>query len=265
MVNSYSLTGGETNSPPGFIVYVFLNFVDINELKFRSSLFNNINDTFISITAAMIDDENERNVFAIPPSEAIPASSLHPDITPPRLNAFTFNLNSELVVLTFSEVINLSSLDITQFSLVPFPYANTSTHVSLTGAIVIENLYTRIFTFDLSKTDVNNIKLTTTLATNSFNTYCIFSTSFISDVSGISVSGITFEDPFNVSQYIPDTTSPNLFYFIFDMNEGTLFLSFDEIINASTFDFEKINISTFSGNSVYSITGGDYINKVSYD
>ena len=260
--NSYSLTGGSSNSTPGFIVFIFLLFLDINELKLRPLLANNNNDTFISITAATIDDENLRNVFAIPPIEAITASVVHPDITPPLLNAFTFNLNSELVILTFSEVINLGSLDITQFSLIPFPFANSSSQLSLTGAIVFGNLYNRIFDFDLSKSDVDSLKLSSTLATSSYDTYCIFSTSFISDVSGNSVISITLGNPIAVSTYIPDTTSPNLFSFILDMNEGTIFLSFDEIINASTFDLTNIDISTLSGNLVYSITAGNYNNKV---
>ena len=263
LTNSYSLTGGSTNSSPGFIIFIFLIFLDINELKLRPRLANNNNDTFISITAATIDDENARNIFAIPPIEAIAASYVRPDITPPRLDAFTFNLNTELVILTFSEVINLDTLDITQFSIIPFPFANTSSQISLTGTSVFGNLYTRIFNLDLSMTDVNNIKLTTTLATSSINTYCIISSSFISDVSGISVSPITFENPINVSIYIPDKTSPNLLSFIFDMDEGTIYLSFDEIINASTFDFSSINISTLNGNLVYSITAGNFINKVS--
>ena len=38
--NSYSLTGGYTDSPPGFVIDFVFNFIDINELKSRPSLGN---------------------------------------------------------------------------------------------------------------------------------------------------------------------------------------------------------------------------------
>lgn len=253
--NSYSLTGGYTDSPPGFVIDFVFNFIDINELKSRPSLGNDVNDTFVSITASAIDDLNYINVFAIPPIEAVQSTVVHPDITQPQLVNFTFNLNSGIIILTFSEVIYLSTLDITQFTLVPFPDSNQMFHISLSGTVVFGMLYSRILYLELSEIDLNEVKYSEILATTISDTFCIISSSLIFDVSGNSVSPIYIQNPLSVSSFITDTTSPDLISFSLDMNQGTLFLKFDEIVNVSTFNSSQIFLSNSNGN-VYSITEG---------
>ncbi|KAI6655299.1 hypothetical protein LOD99_2134 [Oopsacas minuta] len=260
--NSYSLTGGFTNSSLGFVIDFVLSFQDINELKSRPFLANNINDTYVSVTAATIDDVNAINVFAIPPIEAIQSTQVYPDISPPKLESFTLNMDSGIILLTFSEVIHLGTLDITHFSLVPYPYSDSVFHVPLTGAIVFDFLYKRIFLIELSEIDLNRVKYSTTLATNLHNTYSIISGSLISDVYENPVSQIFIEDPLIVSVFVPDTTSPNLVLFTLDMDKGTLYLRFDEIVNVSTFDPAKIQLSNFNGIFVYTISDGEYVTEV---
>ena len=254
--NSYSLTGGYTNSLSGFVIDFVFNFIDVNELKSRPLLGNNVNDTFVSITASAIDDLNYINVIAIPPIEAVQSTKVYPDITQPQLVDFTFNLNSGFIILTFSEIIYLSTLDITQFTLVPFPFSDPIIHISLSGAVVFGMLYSRTVYVELSEIDLNMVKFSDILGTTTSDTFCIISSSLIFDVSDNPISPIFIQNPLFVSSFIPDSTSPNLISFSLDMNQGTLYLRFDEIVNVSTFDFSQIFLSNSNSNIIYSLTRG---------
>ena len=254
-MNSFTLTNGSSKSPPGYYINLTISFTDMNELKSRSLLATTSNNTFLSLTAATIDDIYSLNIIAIPPIEAIPVTEVFPDIIPPEMVEFSLDLNTEILNLTFSEIVYVSNLDISQLFLLPTSPSDVTDIFSLTGAFTENSLYSRIISVELSDSDLNGIKLNTQFATSQFNTFCSISESLISDTSLNHVLSIPIFSPLNVSSYVSDMKSPVLSEYSFDLNMGLMHLTFNEIINASSINLTELILTNLAGDK-YRLTSG---------
>ena len=179
------------------------------------------------------------------PASLIPTQvdQVTPDVTPPRLVAFlVFDLDSGLFTLIFSEPVNGTSADFTevQFSNAPLN-ANASVTLSegFTSPDHIE------IDFHLSRGDLNSLKNNMYLCTSRDDCWIRLPSFFITDIgmnpfihsgyqSGVAAS---FHQPF---VFIPDQTPPELEYARMDLDQGTLTLSFSEVVVEATFSPDDV-------------------------
>ena len=68
-------------------------------------------NTFISLTTAFIRDASRNEVVEIMTNSSLMADNVVPDVTPPVLTNFTLDLDTNELILTFDEVINVDTLD----------------------------------------------------------------------------------------------------------------------------------------------------------
>lgn len=246
--NQYSLTDGILNSyEDSTHVYINLTRSDLNEIKGqRIALFPAT--TYLTISEDLIIDQNDQPV--IPRDNGI--NSLHVrsyvfDMTPPILENFTLNMTSELLVLSFSETVNVYTLNVSGISIISDSLL-TETHTlgiidNVTGS---DDVYTPIVTIKLGNDDLNVIKSLRLLATNSSNTYLTINTTCILDMKTNPVVPITSSNPLLVSEYTEDSIQPVLNEYDLDMNTGEIRLLFSETVDPLTFDISQFSLQSTS-------------------
>ena len=99
-----------TTSPDHPIIIIQLGFIDLNEIKRLTDLATVVDNTYLSLTPNAFADMNGNPIIEVPSHNATQASAVYPDDTSPQLVSFNLNLTSELLLLTFDETVNASSL-----------------------------------------------------------------------------------------------------------------------------------------------------------
>merc|ERR1712098_676749 len=103
-------TSSLAQSDDNATVLVALSVEDMNALKQTRGLATSANDTFLVMTEAAIRDTNNNTVQAIVDGQALPVTRYTRDSTPPRLLEFDLDMNTGLLTLSFSEIMNIDSL-----------------------------------------------------------------------------------------------------------------------------------------------------------
>lgn len=251
-MNTYTLSGGSHSTVDTAIIVVTLSSFDLNEIKkirdlasidpSTSGSANNTNldgNTYLSISAAAINDTSFNPVVEIPPSNAIRVTNITLDTTSPKLLSFTFNLDSEQMILTFSETVDISTLMLDQFTVLGEPRSENYTLTE--GSTPSENDV--IVIIQLGVRDVNNIKRNLNIAVDVSSTLLYLETSAIRDMNA---NQLNFSQALQVQTFFADTRSPFLVSFELDLNTNVLILTFNETIRIQTLKITAVTIQDSS-------------------
>lgn len=252
---TYTLTGGVLTSSNGSTVSIMLLFMDINEIKLLQNLCTSVTNCIPAFTSQFGSDLEGNAVVALSPHLSQQFEALVADVTPPLLVSFDLDMNTGVLSLTFSEPVNAGSLDPTQITLqnastgaeVNVRLSNETTTISGNGSVMMLQL----------RGDANVIKATTQLATQLLNTYLSLTSSAAQDLYGNPVLSVSPDNALLTTSYTEDSTSPELLWFILDLNIGYLKLSFSEAVDIFTFTPTNITIQNSPNPTVaYTLTGG---------
>jgi len=257
--DSYTLSGGLviTNNAP-LQVYQ-LSFDDANLIRNFSNLVVSPETTFLTVLEDAVRDMNDNPIIGESGLEV--NENFVNDFVRPNLTDFHLDLNTGLLILTFTETVDASSINATQFTFLSAPGPN-STQYTLTGGYVV-TFNCPTVTFQLSELDINNIKALSDLATDALNTFLSITKDAISDMNGNPVRDIPETEPLPTDQYTPDIRPPRLIGFGYDANKGSISLNFTETVNVDTLDFTALTLQADpSGplpNRSYTLTGGEVL------
>ena len=242
---NYTLLGGSVLGRDDPVVELKLDILDLNNIKAIVEVATGPNDTYLSITNETVSDMNENQVNGILPGEAIRISSFGTDDIRPQLVSFDLNLNNSRLHLTFDETVNVSSLVLSETTLLT---SNSSLPVqewTLTGGL--PPLYSfsdsddgPVVIVKLGSFDTNEIKRRISLATSNTTTFLSLTPQAISDMTGNQILEITYSMALQVTEYTEDEISPVLIDFDLDLNTGNLSLVFDETVNASSLEISYL-------------------------
>ena len=241
----YRLTGGDLNpAVTGVTIVVTLTKYDTDNLKELTFLGTTVNDTFISFPDTLIADMNNNPIIPIDQFNATMAAGLTADIIPPEIIKFSLDLDgAPCLELTFSETVNVSSLDATRIILQSSAEDPPLSSFQLTGGNVtsINDTVVRVC-FTLS--DANNVKRLRQLATSPTNTFLRFEFGMVYDNGGNAIQEIAPSSAVQilVDCYTEDTTQPKLIEFDFDLTSDMLTLYFTETVSIIEFNFTGITI-----------------------
>jgi len=269
----FTLTGGMSFPNYTEVTFeLFLTFEDLSAIQELTNLATSPNDSFIALSTGSIYDMFGNSVVDIPLTNAQQALAHDPDMRPPRLEFFTFDLDEGLLVLTFSESVNITSLNASQFTLANGNSIFLPSYVeySLTGGMAFvndTNLGTNIgianhdvvVRLELTEDDLNTIKAETMLATDRFNTRLFFSEGAVHDAAGNAISAVDASESFVSLGFTPDTTEPELDSFSVDLNIGIISLTFTETVDVDSINFTGIAVINHNINTtvMYQLTGGE--------
>ena len=236
---NYTLVGGIVLGWNDPVVQLKLDIQDLNSIKAIVDFATGPKDTFLSITNDTVSDMNENRVNAILPENAIKVASFGADNISPELVSFDLNLNNSQLHLTFDETVNVSSLVLSEITLLSSNSSSPTQEWALTGGIAPLYSYsesddTPVVIVELGSVDTNEIKRLTSLATSNTTTYLALTPQAISDMAENRIVEITYSMALQVTEYTEDEIAPVLIDFDLDLNTGILTLVFDETVNASS-------------------------------
>lgn len=249
---SVNLTYGTQNASSYLIVdstiiVVYLGPDDLNSIEALVGLATSINNTFLSLPASTVQDMNFNYLVPINASAPQQAASFYPDLNPPKLVRFDLDLTREVLLLTFSKVVNTSTLNLLQFTLQGTFNATSQMNSYTLTAGTFPLIYSTQVTVSLAHNDLNEIKRLNNLATSVSNTFLTITSSAMRDMNmNRVVALVNAVSALQVTLFTADTVPPQLVAFSLDMNTGTVMLYFSETVRTSTFNVTALTLQSTS-------------------
>ena len=244
LTSTYTLVQGNVTS-----LRALISVDDAIHIK-RQPLCYTVQNCYVIFEENLVVDVAD-NVF-LPPAELMQVTLVSPDVTPPQLLSFPlFDIDSGLFTLIFSEPVNGTSTDYTE---VQFHNSPTDSNASVTlteGFTSPDHMH---IDFHMSRADLNQLKSKLDLCTNKENCWIRLPSFFVTDIgmnpfihSGYeSDATASFHQP---EVFNPDNTAPVLEAATMDLNQGTLTLSFSEVIVEATFSPSDVTLHQSSSTS----------------
>jgi hypothetical protein len=235
---SVPLTDGvksqDASSPT--IVKVELDAVDLASIRATESVGRTVALTNIVLSSTAITDHKNNAVEPIDSTTPELVVTTHTvDVTPPSITAFAIDFGLNTITLTFSEVVVQSTLIDTRIGVQSDQVAVTGTETFfLSGSTSITSPFAGVYVFAMKKVDVDALKANTALAAGAASTWLIVDANIGQDFAENKAYGVDASAALECLDYKYDEISPNLIEFEFDINDGVITLSFDEVVSASS-------------------------------
>ena len=253
---SVQLSGGLILNGNSNTINISLSDEDANSIKLQTGLGTNMLDTYIALRNGTFTDAVGNLLQPIPMNMSLMVSSVIRDQTAPQLLNFTFNLNASTLELTFDEIVNASSLVVNQITLQPNDMPPSADSVVALNNSLVVLVDSEVVTVTINPEDISVILLRDDLATNADNTYINISSDSIADFDGNLFEGLAVA--MQTSSYIRDSSSPELSSFSVNLNDSTLSLTFNELVNVSALDVTSITLQSSDGMSAHQLTNTSY-------
>ncbi len=246
--HTLSESSSSSSSSNGFEVTVNIGSSDLNRLKQIRNLTTSRDNSYLTLTATLANDVGGVDVVAITDGNALQVSQFNQDITRPSLDQWSFDLNVGQAVLTFSETVNIRSLQPAEITILSAPNSADSYTLTGFGTLIPPDADYR-FAIELSEQDANIIKSRLSLGTGLSNSYISITRSAVDDMNGNDVREILPQIALPASAFDTDSASPMLRSFSLDANTGLLRLIFDETVNAASFNVTAFTFVNRAGTS----------------
>ena len=244
---SYTLTGGnaEQTNDSIYQLNINLNTADLNGLKRLTELATLPSNVFLSANSIAFSDFGTTPINSVSNMEALTPTNYLQDLTPPRLTQVTLDLNMGELRLSFNEVVNLTTLNVTSLRLQTESNASSPTAYvfEFQQLVSVTNMSDNISSYvvlDRTPEDFMTLKIHQFLGQNG-STFISFEEALVSDVNGHYLAATSPEEAASVI-VLPDTTSPQLQSYNLDLNRGEINLEFDEPISNATFVTSSLQI-----------------------
>jgi hypothetical protein len=158
---------------------------DLDSIKALPALAGSNGTTFLTMTKNGVEDVSGNKVIAVTADAATPVVEYVADVTSPELVSFTLNLDSGVVLASFSETVNGSSFDpseITVQSVSNGTKAGALSH-NLRGGWNVSTAFSVNVSFVLLKDDLDVLKVTNGLATEESDTFFSVSSALVFDMN----------------------------------------------------------------------------------
>ena len=253
----FSLTGGSIGSaePRGVVDLVLqLTMFDTQTIKILADLGTEQANTFLASATGMAADFNGNPSLPILDICTLQADTFIRDTTGPVLHSFAFDLNSGVMSFNFDEPVDVSTINITDLSLINHPFSPTAMYM-LTGGYSLSANGLQ-FVLQVTRGDLNNIKAINNLAVDISTSYIFVNPGFIRDTSGNRLRSVSVVQ---ATEFIQDITQPYLEEFSLDVCSEQLILTFDETVHAASLNPTGITViqnTVSSTTRTYTLTGG---------
>lgn len=242
------------------MVQVVLSDSDLNQIKRIRSLCTDRHNCYMTTTTSVARHVNGIFSNAIPNGRGLMAAVFTQDQTPPQLVSWILDMNRGQITVTFSETVDITTLQYNQLILrnMSSSFGSSDTGLSLFSEVSPADA-SSVFTMQLRSSDVMRINRIIMLGTNVNNTYLQVNPGAIRDMNLNNLVAMRLQ----ASDVIPDTTSPTLRHFLLNVYTGVIRLLFDEVVNVTSFNASGLTLTNRASAPTerYTLTGG----SISYD
>lgn len=211
-------------------------------------------NTYLAVMTGAAQDRDGDPLIEIPITNALQATPpVFSGEVPPSVENFDLDLNGGVLTIFFDKTIQTGSFDLLAFALQNrefSPTVNYTTALSFFAAMDVSVIVS------LAEQDLNIIK-GLDLCDSPADCYLSYADGAFVDVFGNPAENASIQ----VRNYDPDSVPPVLVSFAaFNINTGEIVLSFNEPINASSFDPSRFQLASLFSSvdslSSYTLTGG---------
>jgi hypothetical protein len=274
-VKEYTLTVGNVSSVSYTIVRVGLFDVDLNLIKLLDSVAKTQSDSNLHFESSLVKDMVE-NVVVSTVSAPIEADKWYVDNIKPSIVSFEIDLTQEQIVVTFTEAVRLSSFR-TDAMLLHSSSGASAPSVRLSAPLESVSVSSNgtILVINLTFFDLNQIKLTPSLAISKPTTRVSANSSLLSDMQGNLFKEISDDGNEKIADaFTDDQIPPELKKFSLDMTAEQLHLTFSEAVSALSLNQSSLTVQdstqAFRSNSTgapdyaFRLTGGTVVSEDSH-
>ena len=248
--NRFRLRGGNTTAEDDTVIEVNVTFDDMNSIKQLESTATPLHDSYLSFNVTLVQDMNDNFVLPKLNGYAVRARQFVPDTTPPRLWFYDLDMDDGVMLLTFSETVNSSSVRYDYFTLQSSTSKNSSQQVFTLTRGTRSLINSRFLNISFSKEDLDEITRLQFLAQSKRSTYLSILEGGVKDMNSNLLDEIFNDTALNVKTFTEDTTSPIISSFDLDLDSGIIFLTFSETVNASSFDVTRLTVQGRSNSTL---------------
>jgi hypothetical protein len=214
---------------------------DMNHIKLMDSIGKTESESFVYFSDQLVSDMSNNAVLldfdaGSGLGDNFAATLFTADNVDPTLDEATLDLTKEQLVLSFSEAVRLTDLDLTKMTIhgalgVSLPQVVLST--AMLQASISED-GTEV-TVQLSDMDLDALKLSSKVATSKSTTRLSAAMNLIADMQGNGVVEIAaVGNHLVIKDFVEDKKAPTLKQFALNMTAGTITLTFSEAVNANS-------------------------------
>lgn len=237
------LTGGVVSESDSTIVTIGLSARDANAIKARVDLGTSVDTTYVRLFSGAVTDTHGNALQDSGTGELV--SVFVSDEVPPVLASCAIDLNTGLLTLGFDEVLYVDATNLSGLFFTTSIQQGDGTVVRLDGEITSDVAINQTeLNVSLAEDTMCHLKRDTTLSTNAAAAYVYVHENTFTDVAGQTIMAMTAQNAVQCTDeaFTPDTTSPTLTSFDLNLNDRTLVLRFDDVVNASGIDVRKITL-----------------------
>jgi len=219
----------------------------LTRIKTDSDVGTTLNNTFLLVNDNSFFDLNANGYFSSGP---IAAATIIEDTSRATVIGFSLDMNIGQVVLTFNDVVKVSSWWYNS------GYSSCSNEMFIQSAPLtnsrtpirgyVRNSDSNINIVEMASGYLNSLKyqLHNGVATNINSTYLTIQADAIDDIHGVHIIAITNGNGIMANNYIRDREPPRLRYFDLYMDNGYLYIYFNEPVSSN------FSLFALQGNSV---------------
>ena len=221
------------------VINVYLSFHDVNVIKNMTRLATRQRNTYLSFSALLVNDTNSNQVIPISNGSATLADVFVEDLKRPELTGFSLNLTNEILTLSFSETVNIATMNLEEITLQNDKMG--SIYRKLTGGTIISGNGPFVDVI-LNKNDLNFIKQFRQFCTSENNTFISYTHDLVEDMNGNDLIGLEFTNGSQVDEFYEDLVNPELVSFDLDLTEEILYLSYSETVDPYTINISSLTL-----------------------
>ena len=233
----------QETSSASMTITIQLSAGDTVAVKSNKNMFTTQDDSFISLDQGAVVDLADLPVKAVAADKAIKAGAPYGgDNIRGKLQKYTLDLAQRLLILSFDEVIDISSFSAGAIRLQVSGNKDTGTHLSDSTIQGANDTATVVVA--LSRADYVTLGEDPTIATSTTNTYLSMLASAFDDYNGRNILAIVHAKGQKVGNVVPDVTAPTVTASQLDLTKGEFALTFSEPINKKVFKIGAITVQS---------------------
>merc|ERR1711871_439570 len=242
--SSVRLDAATTPSVNGLRVVVKLTQAEVDRITVEESLFTDNFTSFISVEPRLIKDMAGLAVNQISASDAIPARAFVDDAIRPSLVSFGMDMDSATLSLTFDEVVDVSSIVLSDITLQLGSHSSSDTTRHGLSSGTLASTDGTVAAFILSNHDMNELKRRS-IGLDADSLWITMLSTAAKDMNELAV--LPLETGVNAiavdeNAFVVDSTKPSLLFSRLDLTAETLTLSFDETVNSQSLTVSELRI-----------------------
>lgn len=231
-------------SADALVMKIKITVEDMNEIKAKEFCSARSN-TYLSLTSDTVVDISNNPVQQAT-LQQVKENGYAADNTPPTIGDFGLNLELGELTVTFNEPVEPDTANENAMTIQDLAANPEHTRV-IGGATPKETSPSKILTFELSDADVAVIKTNQDLGTSVDDLYLVAGVGLCVDTAGNPSSQLS---AIKAGSHVGDNTPGSVQDFTINFEARTLTLSFDENINAGSFDPLQVSLQSGAATGV---------------